>query len=446
MCCIDLILGEVSRMVRRTFAAFAFCIATTSLGFAQKPGFYPAAPGPVMSVPSEALFPEAPPAGVPSGYAERAPRYPIDENGNRAVNWFYSQTELLYGWANKTGSGQNLSTTGTTFSRGVLGETGTAGLGYPSDFGTANGVRQMIGVWLVPSRTLGFEIGGFALERRIDTNSHASNGTQVISRPFFDLTTGSENARIIAFPNAFTGRIDETSTQRTFGAEANFIVNFMERDSFSLDFVNGFRFMALQESLTIRDYSQAVGQGSIAFNGNFFSNPAAISVTDSVSTANRFYGYSLGLRGSGEYNRFSYAVTAKIGLGAVHQNQSARGSTSFFANGGSVLTERASNGMLFFASNSGHTSETKFAVLSEIGLKVGYRITHHISTYVGYDAMYLNETVRPGDTINRNINPNLLPSSPNFGIPFGSQAAPVRSTRTSDFLLHTFSSGVMVVF
>jgi hypothetical protein len=46
-----------------------------------------------------------------------------------------------------------------------------------------------------------------------------------------------------------------------------------------------------------------------------------------------------------------------------------------------------------------------FAVVPEVGLNIGYQITSWASVFVGYTFLYTNNVVRPGNQINRNINP-----------------------------------------
>jgi len=57
------------------------------------------------------------------------------------------------------------------------------------------------------------------------------------------------------------------------------------------------------------------------------------------------------------------------------------------------------------ATNIGTHQRTVFAVLPEVGLNVGYQITPCMSVCVGYTFLFTNNVVRPGNQINRNINP-----------------------------------------
>ena len=435
-------------MNRRIAWAVGISFAFTAYAVAQPPagtGYYPAAPGPVMALPSSVLFPDPAQQTMPMGPTEPAVRYPVDEFGNRAVNWFYSQTDLLFGWTRDKG-GRALGTTGNTFGRGVLGEVGTASLGSATDFDSAFGVRQTIGYWINPSRTFGFEVGGFAFERQTTGFSVASSpdGNPVLARPFFDATTNSENARNVAFPGAFSGRIAALSSQRIYGADAGFVVSSFERDTWTVDFLAGFKFVSLIESLTTSDFSTALPNGLLTYNGGFFNAPAAVGTQDFVSTQNRFYGATLGLRLSGDYERLSYSLSGRCGLGGVRQSQTSSGTTTLFGDGVNASSTSA-GGMLIFPANSGRIVRTQFAALPELNVKLGYRITRRMSVSIGYDLLYLSNAVRPGDAITQAINPSLLPSGTNFGIPFG-PVTPTGGINSSNFLLQAVSGGFVVVF
>jgi hypothetical protein len=53
-----------------------------------------------------------------------------------------------------------------------------------------------------------------------------------------------------------------------------------------------------------------------------------------------------------------------------------------------------------------------FAVVPEVGLNVGYRITERVSVLVGYTFFYTNSVACPAQQIDRNINPT---QSASFG-------------------------------
>jgi hypothetical protein len=61
-------------------------------------------------------------------------------------------------------------------------------------------------------------------------------------------------------------------------------------------------------------------------------------------------------------------------------------------------------GLFAQPSNIGKRSGDRFAVLPSLELKVGYAINQRTRVVVGYDLLYWDEVVRPGDQINHRVN------------------------------------------
>src|SRR5262245_52194702 len=63
--------------------------------------------------------------------------------------------------------------------------------------------------------------------------------------------------------------------------------------------------------------------------------------------------------------------------------------------------------------NTGRFEQTRFAVVPEIGVNLGYQLTTRMKVFVGYNFLYLSSAVRPGEVIDPRIDaarvPNLLP-------------------------------------
>jgi Putative beta barrel porin-7 (BBP7) len=68
-------------------------------------------------------------------------------------------------------------------------------------------------------------------------------------------------------------------------------------------------------------------------------------------------------------------------------------------------------GLLALSSNIGRYNHDSFAVVPEAGFSVGYPVTRSVRVYAGYRFLYLSEAVRPGDQIDRVVNPTLLPTT-----------------------------------
>jgi len=66
-------------------------------------------------------------------------------------------------------------------------------------------------------------------------------------------------------------------------------------------------------------------------------------------------------------------------------------------------------GLLALPSNIGTQTRNRFAVIPELGVKVGYQLTDHIRVYAGYNFLYASSVVRPGNQIDPVINRAQLP-------------------------------------
>jgi hypothetical protein len=93
---------------------------------------------------------------------------------------------------------------------GVLGMPTTSVLfgnnGVNDDY--RSGGRIGIGYWFTPERTFSIEAGGMILESQATLFSAASNGTPILARPFFDVSTSTLNSVVVAFPGTSSGSID----------------------------------------------------------------------------------------------------------------------------------------------------------------------------------------------------------------------------------------------
>jgi hypothetical protein len=69
--------------------------------------------------------------------------------------------------------------------------------------------------------------------------------------------------------------------------------------------------------------------------------------------------------------------------------------------------------------NIGNYADTRFGVLPEFGVRFGYDITEHCRVFVGYNFLYLNTVVRPGDQIDLRVNPTFQPSAAGPGAGIG---------------------------
>ena len=109
--------------------------------------------------------------------------------------------------------------------------------------------------------------------------------------------------------------------------------------------------------------------------------------------------------------QFSLDLLMRMAIGSTHQSVLIDGSTTI--SGSSVSTaitsQDATGGLLAQRTNIGEYTRNRFAVVPELGVTLGYAMTPQWRATLGYTFLYWSSVVRPGDQIDRNVNPNLFP-------------------------------------
>jgi hypothetical protein len=114
-------------------------------------------------------------------------------------------------------------------------------------------------------------------------------------------------------------------------------------------------------------------------------------------------------------------------------------------NGNTVITEPGQppasdvGGLLALSSNIGRFTRQQATAIPEMALDLGYQFGCHVRVHGGYSLLYWTGVFRPGDQINLNVNPVLIP-------PAGSGGAnqPQPRMKQSDLFVHGFNLGVEV--
>src|SRR5438309_1388204 len=79
---------------------------------------------------------------------------------------------------------------------------------------------------------------------------------------------------------------------------------------------------------------------------------------------------------------WSLDLLGKLALGTTHEVVNIKGDTTLNLPGGVSLVEPG--GLLAQPTNIGHYSADRFAVVPELGLKLGYQVTAHMRLTAGY--------------------------------------------------------------
>lgn len=316
----------------------------------------------------------------------------------------------------------------------TIGQPGTtilwgAGSGRDVGFGAFSGGRFTLGGWL-GDRDFGLEASGFVLESRsVIFNSDAFGGTNSsLSVPFFAAQPppGVESA-IVATP--FPNNISSTVTAQLWGAEGNGVLNLYEDGTFRLAALVGFRYLDLRENLSLTD---------AIF---FLPTNGVLSITDVFNTQNQFYGGQLGLRGGAYYFDWTFDACFKIALGGMQETLNVAGFTRVTNGAFGLPNGTTPIGLFAEPSNIGTSTRSLFTVIPEFQCKVGYFVTPGIRPFVGYNVLFVNNVIRPGDQIDRNINTTQNPFIGGSGALVG-PAFPLPRFNNSSFLAQGINLGI----
>jgi len=293
---------------------------------------------------------------------------------------------------------------------------------------------RLTGAYRVDSR-LGFEVTGFYIPTRSTTSSVSSTGQPGsidLLLPFFDVTENRERFTEISYWPEYRGSAQATLSNNLGGGELNATWTMPAQESWRVDLLGGFRFLQLRESYTINTSSP--------YNA---PNPADIwNTTDNFDARNRFYGLQLGVRAAYDYGAWVGTVAGKVAAGTMQQRVSVNGYLETNDYNGYGATQVFSGGYFALPSNSGTHSHDTFAMVPELALNLGYRFTPQATVYVAYSVLYASNVARPGQQINRNINPSQSVAYGNDPpATLVGEAQPGFGFTTTDFWAQTLSIG-----
>ncbi len=321
--------------------------------------------------------------------------------GNR---WYASAEYLL--WFIRGQSLPPLLSTGPLVSPvpGALGQPGTAVLfGNNSNFNNNpySGVRLRAGYWFGDCHGLGLDIGGFFLGGDNRNFRASSVGIPFLGRPFFNALTGVQDVEDVAAPG-LAGTFTAVSTFFLYGAEANLRRNLCCGCNWFIDGFIGWRMLGLNESLSMNENLAVVSSNNPALPAG-----STFNVNDRFATNNLFNGGQIGAIGEYRLGRWSFDLRTSVGVGGTMQWANVSGSTT--SAGPGILPTTLPGGLLALSSNIGTHTRSMVSFVEEVGLNVGYQFTNHIRGFVGYNFLFWSNVIRPGQQIDLNVNPNLIP-------------------------------------
>lgn len=358
----------------------------------------------------------------------------------KPVPRIWASAEYLYWWEKDGPLDAPLVTTspnGTmSANAGVIGQPSTqilygAGAGNDTiNFNGFNGGRLTLGGWIDNNFRFGAEGSIFELETKTSSFNASSANNPILAIPFFDVSSKAESAFLISFPGIDTGSIAINNSTSLWGADANGMLGLYTDRNFQLAALAGFRYFNLNEKLNLN---------TSVFPVRGFVPGTTIDTSDSFKSLNQFYGFQLGARGSLIYQCFTVDLITKVAFGNNDQTLRINGQTVDSVPGASPTTQ--TGGIFALDSNIGNFHRTQFAVATEEQVKLGYLITPNIHPFISYNFLYINKVLRPGKTIDHNLNSTELPPPSPIG-----PEAPLPVFNTASFWAQGISAGLEIRF
>ncbi len=333
---------------------------------------------------------------------------------------------------------------------GVLGAPGTRVLAGNSvvNHGPRSGFRVKAGTWLDDERTCGIEASFFMLGNQSRSfSAGASDGSQIVSRPYFNTATGQQDAELVSYPGVLGGTA--TVTTRSSGLLGAGLLlrealccgdlacpwscNPCDRRtaSYRLDALFGYRYYGYDEQLGISERLQPLG-------GAFLPG-TQIAVNDQFNVRNTFNGVVLGLASEWYYDRWSFTVQPRVAIGQNFRQVTINGSTVVTTPGFDTVVSQG--GLLALSSNIGAYRSVDWAVIPELDLSLGYRVTERLRCTVGYSMIYWSRIARANAQVDPVVNANLIPGA-GGGPGAGGEQRPAYTNTVDGLWMHGLTFGV----
>lgn len=391
---------------------------------------------------------EDPPAATPSA-SDRQPEAavtmtePLFEMGGAYVPRNWVSTDYMVWWTKGNALPALLTTSpaGTPqAAAGVLPGATTLFGGSSIDDEQRHGLRATFGHWADDEGTIGWQVtymGAFDDEHSGDLTARTTaalgggTGAPILARPFYNVGLAAEDARLVSFPGLVDGSIAINSSSEMHTVSWVLRQHLRSGTRGRIDLLGGYRYFRLRDALSIQE--------NLVVTGGVVPAGTTIAISDRFLAENDFHGGDLGFVAEFWNAGVSLELLAKVALGNLRRSADIVGSTAADTPpaGGAVTTN---GGLLALPTNSGHRSANDFAALPEFGLNLKYEMTRDLSLNVGYSLLMLNDVVRSGELIDRNINTTQLSG----GALVGAARPASQFANETDFWAQGISFGVTI--
>lgn len=303
-----------------------------------------------------------------------------------------------------------------------------------------SGSRFTVGYWFDDQHCLGFETNYFFLPNASKTESATSSGvpeSPFFTVPYFDVITNLESSNALALPGSFAGTATLKISNSMQGVELNIVTTQGNSYGIKVDVLGGFRYWNFVENLSFNTNSPYIPPNP---SDTFFTN-------DKFQVQNNFYGVQAGSKLDCSFEDFFFNIKAKIALGAMYQKSRINGQlvTNDFNEFGSTVTYPG--GIFALPTNIGNHKATRFSVIPEVNINLGFQVMESFSVQVGYTFLYATNVLRASKQVNRNINPtqsSTIEYTPSPSLT--GKASPKGTLKSEGIWAQGFNVGVEMLF
>jgi hypothetical protein len=325
---------------------------------------------------------------------------------------FWIRGEYLQ-WATKGMEVPALVATAPVGGTGALGGPGTEIVFGDTAINddTRSGVRLTVGWDPWACNDWSIEMNYIGLDKEESEFALGNVPGRIVTRPFFNIQpdTGDprQDGELVSSPNVLDGTVD-VRANTDFQSVEGLLRRCCSQDCRRrLDFLFGYRFAQLDDSLLIGEALTSLDATSGVAVGT------RIDLFDSFDTTNEFHGFDMGFEAAFTRCRWTMTLLAKLGIGVTSSTVTINGQTTRTVPGAGAAT--SAGGLFTQPSNIGMFDQDNFSVLPELGLSLKYELTPCLHAYAGYNFIYWSRVARAGDQIDFDVNLTQQPPGPIAG-------------------------------
>jgi hypothetical protein len=302
------------------------------------------------------------------------------------------------------------------------------------------------GYWFTPEHQFGVEGSFFQVDGGEAEFADIGGATPDWGRPVVNAGDGQLYAVPVSFPGVQQVSIAVKSEMDLLGAEALLRRAIRSGGNYRLDSVGGYRYQRLFDRLAIDE------------SFDFGKKPAGTTTWmerfDHFESENEFHGGEVGLIGRWWGCRWALQALGKVALGGTQ--------TTTTVDGGTVHTVAYDDpkikpnpkitsypgGVLALPSNRGHYSQSDFAAVGELGIRMEYALNKQCRLTLGYTVIYWPSVARVTDSIDWVVDTSQIVDDPSKIPPDANAAAnrPSFAFRDTEFWTQGLNAGVHIDF